>query len=479
MARDGMREVELVDDVEPAPGHEARESPQARRRWLLPAGALALCLATVVVVDGVRDRDRVAHLAAVPGLLEPIDSSLREVWSQPGGWFYPAVHGPDLMVSLFDDRGTPFRLVANDIVTGEQRWDVPLPGVAVFEAVECRALGIDAHEVSTQIACRLDVPAAPGAEVPAYGPRSEERLVVLDAKTGETVAERSLDHGYGTVEALGSDLLVTNVLADGRVQVAREDPLTGRVRWTVVSEQPLPGAGSGAGPRAPETTTEHGVIVVSGPMAMALSAAGEILGEWSAESVEPTTRPVELTVLADGRFVVGTPKVQADVPYGMVAASDAGDGFPIDGPLLELAVDDGSASDLLLTTSAGGDEILALDTRTGEPRWSAAATPRGGALLLDHRLIATAGSDLVALDTRTGKLLWTAANGSQTDDDLLTDGHIVLVPGTDNGESILTAVDLTDGRVRWTTGGPPNVVAYFEIGRRLIALQRQHMIRLG
>ena len=512
----GMRDVELddggPDDGGPGAGDEAaraRGDPRhgqrepasvvpagggvgpalwARRRWLLLACALALL--AVVVVDGVRARAREAHLAAVAGVLEPMDSSLREVWTQPGGWQHPAVHGPDLMVSIFGDLRAGFRLVGNDIATGEQQWDVTLPDVASDLDVECRALGPDVHgrigvfharsgpgAVSTHIVCRLVVPAAPGAELPAHGPGSEVRLVVLDAQTGETVADRSLEYGFGTVETLRSDLLVTTVLSDGRVQVTREDPLTGRARWTARSEQRLPGAGFGRGPQAPETRTEHGVIVVSGLITMALSEDGDVLGEWPAEGGQ---RPVELTVLADGRFVVGTPDVQGTVPYGTVSASDAGDGFPIDGPLLRLAVDDGSASDLLLTTRASTAEIVALDARTGEPRWSAEATPEDWELLLDDRLITTYRGDLVAVDTRTGRRLWTAADDPQVDRPVLTDGHVVIFPtGYDDQEPILTAIDITDGRALWTAAGPPGTVAFFEIGRRLIALQQEQMTRLG
>lgn len=298
--------------------------------------------------------------------------------------------------------------------------------------------------------------------------------MVLDAQTGERVSDRSLEYGFGTVETLGSDILVTTVLSDGRVQVTREDPLTGRVRWTARSEQPLPGAGFGRGPHAPETRTEHGVTVVSGPLTMALSEDGEVLGEWPAGD---GLRPVEL---ADGRFVVGTPDVPGTLPYGTVSASDAGDGFPIDGPHLRLAVDDGSASDLPLTTSASATEVVALDARTGEPRWSAEATPEDWDLLLDDRLITTFGDDLVAVDTRTGERLWTAPDDLRACRPLLTDGHAVLVTtGYDDQEPILTAVDVTDGRVLWTAAGPPGTVAFFEIGRHLIALQQEQMTRLG
>lgn len=90
---------------------------------------------------------------------------------------------------------------------------------------------------------------------------------------------------------------------------------------------------------------------------------------------------MDVTVLADGRFVMGGSHYPSDHPYGTVSASDADDGFPIDGPLLALEVDDGRASDLLLTVPEESCEIIALDARTGERVWSAAATPRTEALV--------------------------------------------------------------------------------------------------
>lgn len=78
---------------------------------------------------------------------------------------------------------------------------------------------------------------------------------------------------------------------------------------------------------------------------------------------------MDVTVLADGRFVMGGSHYPSDHPYGTVSASDADDGFPIDGPLLALEVDDGRASDLLLTVPEESCEIIAFDARTGERVW--------------------------------------------------------------------------------------------------------------
>jgi outer membrane protein assembly factor BamB len=445
------------------------------------AAALAVALVTVLVVDGVRSRDVAARLSSTPGVLEPVSSPLEEAWNEPGGWFHPAVHGPDLMINQFHDGGI-VRLVGTDVVTGEQLWDVMVPGAPPEDGIMCRPLTPDSPTVTTHVLCRLEVPVGPGTELPGHGPRGEPRLLVLDARTGDTVADRALDHGFGAIATLGADVVVTTVQPDGRVRVERQDPASGEVRWIVDSEQTLAGAGSGAGPRSPETEVQQGVVVLEGPLGMALSADGEALGEWQAPDgalPESDSRALTITVLADGRFVVGSDVERGDRPYGTVSVSDARDGFPIDGPVLEPAVDDGSADELLLTASTGGREIVALDRRTGEPIWTARATPRTEPLLLDHRLITSAGTDLVALDTRTGEQLWNRPIG-RGDFQLLTDGHVVLVPSDTQSrtESTVTATDLADGRVRWTAEAPANVIGYYSIGGQLIALQQEAMIRL-
>ncbi len=215
---------------------------------------------------------------------------------------------------------------------------------------------------------------------------------------------------------------------------------------------------------------------------MAISGDGRILAEWRAADIGrtgPRAPAVDLTVLADGRYVVGAPGGRPDGTYGTVSASGAMDGFPIDGPVLELAVDDGSASDVLVTGLAGSGEIAALDARTGARLWVAEAIPWTAPLLQDRRLITTFGGRLIALDLSTGRLLWTGPKGPQPEVHLLTDGRVVLVADLGVAETTFTAVDVTDGRVRWTATGPGGVEGVFAIGRRLVALQQEQMIRLG
>ncbi len=99
--------------------------------------------------------------------------------------------------------------------------------------------------------------------------------------------------------------------------------------------------------------------------------------------------------------------------------------------------------------------------------------------MLDRRLITTFGGRLVALDMETGERLWSGPEGPEAEVHLLTDGRVVLVAEFGLAETTFTAVDLTDGRVRWTATGPGEMRGVFAIGRRLIALQQQQMFRLG
>src|SRR3712207_7270574 len=60
---------------------------------------------------------------------------------------------------------------------------------------------------------------------------------------------RSTLFPYTTLfRSFGADVLVTTVLEDGRVRLAREDLLTGRARWTVLS-RPYPGEVGQRGPQ--------------------------------------------------------------------------------------------------------------------------------------------------------------------------------------------------------------------------------------
>jgi outer membrane protein assembly factor BamB len=320
---------------------------------------------------------------------------------------------------------------------------------------------------------------------PGHGPGSEQRLVVVDARTGEVLRDRRLGLGFVAMTADAGDVVLADVAQDGRVRAVRQDPVTGEVRWTFASDDPLPGAGDGVGPQVPEVRLEHDVVVLEGPVSWALSADGDVLAQWRSRGpAGPATGgpPLEVTVLPDGRFAVGDPAfARGDgARYGAVATAAGSDRFPIDGPVLPLVVDDGSAADVLLTVPPGTGLVVAVDRRTGDRLWEVARSGGGDAMVLDGRLLVTSRNRVVAVDARTGRELWAALHdGVVPDQQLLTDGRVVVVPTQDGGSASITALTPADGRVRWTAPGPPGVREYLVVDGGLFALTDERLIRMG
>jgi hypothetical protein len=219
-----------------------------------------------------------------------------------------------------------------------------------------------------------------------------------------------------------------------------------------------------------------------------------VLGEWHLTGGDQASAGgwfLDVAVLPDGRFAVGE-SGGASSPgqvYGTVSASDARDGFTIPGPVLQPAVDDGSAADLLLTTGRDGAGVSAMDASTGIRRWESPTTMQGGTILLDGRLIgivggssaAVAGSELTALDTRTGRLLWTVRlPAAGQPEQVLTDGHLLVVPLYDHAAgAVLVAFDPADGRSRWRVQMPARLHHLAVVDRRLYALTEGELIALG
>lgn len=469
-----MRKVVLVEvaldhDVARGSGALGRalESRRRRRRWLLAAG-LAAVLVGGSAVSGIRARDRAAWLAALPGVLAPLDRSPREVWHvQMRGWGQVQALGGGLLL-FGPDLERPPAIELRDAVTGEARWVAPLPEIGAATDVRCSALGDAAR--AARVVCRL-------AGEPA-------RLVVLDARTGRRVAERAMDSENSSVTPIGLDLVVAEVLADGRAEVTRQDPVTGKVRWTFRSAQPL--RSPGVGPSWFDVSVQHGVIVANGPVTWAFAPDGTVLGEWHLTGGDWAVKGgwgLDVSVLPDGRFAVGESGGVglSDAEYGTVSASDARDGFPIPGPVLEPVVDDGSVPGVLITRPAHKGGLVALDSATGRRLWEAGSQPWGDALVLDTRLVVVAVRQLTAFDARSGRLLWSVdvpmGNHSQQ---VLTDGRVILVPmfATDQG-AVLVALDPADGRTRWTTRLPGGTSHLESAAGRLLALAGRDVVALG
>ncbi len=380
-----------------------------------------------------------------------------------------------------------------------------LPGPGPTGEIGCLAVtrpddGADAHVVCT-VTTALGSLGFGRRRVP---PDGRTLLVVLDAATGARAATHDLAQRLPSVAALGPDLVLAEVDPDLHVRVTRQDPVSGAVRWTVRGPDPLGGltsatplridlpragrvtaAGSAAGDPAGDPAADPaGVVAVSGPGAWALQPDGVLVGSWaprrpgSPSDVDPS---VDLTVLPDGRFVVGEPDAGGldGLPYGTVSASDARDGFAVPGRVLRPVVDDGSAGDVLLTVPPGSGQVVAVDPGTGRWRWRTEA--RGAAVVLDGRLHTRSGGAVAAVDVGTGRTVWrTEVATRRSSRELMTDGRVLLVPTTSaDGRPGLTALGLDDGRVRWSAPAPDGVEDYLVVDGGLVALTEREAVGLG
>jgi outer membrane protein assembly factor BamB len=115
-----------------------------------------------------------------------------------------------------------------------------------------------------------------------------------------------------------------------------------------------------------------------------------------------------------------------------------------------------------------------------DPRNRSAAQRRhaGDAVLLDRRIIVNDGANIVAIDTDDGRTLW-EADVRSIDGALWTDGRLPLIATVEAGTPQLTAVDVVDGRQRWTVPAPASVRTYVPTGGRPLAVQQSTMVALG
>ena len=450
--------------------------------------ALAVVLAAGLAVQGVRARDDAARLAAVPGVLRPVAPPLDDLWRRSREAWGSGPGDHDITVSL---RRTPTGHAVLALErSGSRRWTTELPVRApavgwraerILHDVVCVPLGT-VTPADQVVACRVLVPASSAADPVGLG--LESRLVVLDARTGDHVADWRLG-GYSTIAPLGGDLLVVDALVDGHQRVRRYDPVAGHARWTFRSRQEVPQGDLGPAFGVAQAAVERGVIVVSGLAAWALTQDGSLLHEWYPDDEVPVEalQPLDVSVLPDGRFAVSglLEPGRLGEPTGTVTDSATAEELRFSGRVLRPEVTDGSGDDVLLTVPANTSQIAALDAGTGALLWQKVISVESDVIVMDERLVTTTGRELVALEVATGEVIWTTGpRRMRTVQQLFTDGRVVLVPATDEaGENVLTAFGLDDGRVRWTVPVLHAVEGYESVAGELVVLTQQWAFGVG
>lgn len=479
MARhEGMREVEL-DERE-----ASDEQPPTRRRrsrlWLLVPVLAVIALAGVQLVVDARERAAVAALAAVPGVVRPVDADLRVLW-EPGPGTQAAlqsgiaVDGSLIGLQQSDDNAQA--LVAVDERTGERRWTTTL---AAAHTVDHGADGF-----TSVGGCVLE-PGGTGRVVclvtdafltyrdtaMVYVPSSTGLLVVADVDDGSVVAVRPAPSVVAFTVLAG--LAVTaEPAANGAVAVTAADLVSGQREWqTTVPGAPVVPDDSGyADGSTSMFATADGVgVVMPGRRIALLDTTGRVVRTGLDASLGYVADPATATVAAVAGDEQGTPRT---------TIVGGGPDLVLSGQQMRVSADDGSVPDLVLMAD---NVVRAYDRSTGAVRWTVRHVPAGDALVLRGRVYLSTGGGVVAVDGRTGEELWRAPVGpGLTLGGLVTDGRHLLssqqrpegpgdVTSPDDwpGVGVLVAYRFDDGGEVWRVDLPGGLLGAGAVGHTLV-----------
>ena len=430
---------------------------------------LAIVAIASSMIQVVRERERLARLAGVPGVVSPIVGPVNELWATDR---QPDVAGGREIGGVLVDTwsastGTVVRGL--DPQTGIEVWSRPLEP-ARSHASRCVVADGPTTGADRAVLVCLVVDAvatsadAPGAVDGSNGGSADSLAVptgvhldVLDPRTGAVLSTLAAAPTV-SLAGMGADVVTSTALTGG-AEVARVDPRTGHVVWTVDVTSPNVGD---PGMRAPTVQVfgDH-VVVDGGAQVWELSDAGVVVGHWSGL---PTGTTWSLWRTTGGHLLRAT-----FPPFGgEVTVTDLATGVRIvtSGTVRPLVgVDDGSAPDVLLV---GGSRLTAWDLTTGAERWQVDGAA-DSVVVLGGTVYSVSSGALRAQDAQTGAVRWTRRSYYGPTPSLETDGQSLYVSTLDATfvSSTLRAVNPSDGSIIWTSPLTGTSVSLLELGGRL------------
>ncbi|ADG72984.1 hypothetical protein Cfla_0064 [Cellulomonas flavigena DSM 20109] len=446
MPRARRVDVEL-GDLTPVGATDPADAPHpgGRRRWwwwlAVPVAAVLALVGGQLVTDQ-RERTRLGALAALPGVVAPLDGPPEVAWQPDRGTLVGgAVRvGPVLVARHVADDGGAL-LVGLDATTGERRWELdvvgePAPAPPWWpDTGGCAAV----PDGSGHVACLLTADDAGTDRPPA------PRLVVVDAADGTVQVDRELPAWVQWPTLRGDDVLLVGDV-DGTLHVASQGLRDGTEHWSTTAE------GSGAGTTAAAALLDDGTLAVARGGAVTLvSTDGAVLrtvgdAPQGGLTGQVATRGVVVSRTL-GAVLVGSGSTTTVVtPTGEVR---------LDGSAAPVVVDDGSVPGLVLTRTPG---LQAWDARDGSPRWGAPVVDAQDVTVLEGRVHVGTSAAVVTFDGATGEELWRVARPTASGTPL-TDGRHLLVLARQGGRHTtpydLVALHVADGSEAWRVPLPP------------------------
>ncbi|WP_066585507.1 PQQ-binding-like beta-propeller repeat protein [Cellulomonas timonensis] len=480
-----------------AQGPVAADGPSQRRqlRWWPVAAVAAVALVGGQAALDQRERAALGRLRDLPGVLLPLDESVRELWRTDDLSGMPGAGvGSDLALGVMRPDGSQaVRLV--DGATGDVRWEVPVTGAETTPPAEqerawsgpsCAQAtdGLLACQVADQYEAVNDPATLLRSPEPGMPAPTRTRWVVIDVDAERVVAEHP-GPLHSPAAVTGDLFVVSTTTADQAVVVEARDLRTGDVRWRQpLAEAPAEDEAVTGSPHARDASAastrlsalpDGRLLVHHQQTDWVLSASGDVLHTIAQPQQESMLQHVrESTFVISPLDAVGTSSLIH--PDGSRTRAR---GWP-----LTLSVDDGSAPGQCFLNNGG---LLVVDCATGAPLWDAGSIQPGAGILLDGILYLTSGAWIVAVDTAQGRTLWTWERGDRGVywESIFTDGRDLYVvdwqadAGAPTGDRDATgsfhvvALSTEDGSELWAApldvhARPSDVWATVLAGRLLV-----------
>ncbi|NUU16694.1 PQQ-binding-like beta-propeller repeat protein [Cellulomonas humilata] len=442
------------NEMHPVQAAETSRPPAGvLRHWWPVAVLVVLAIVVSSLVASARDRAFVARMAAVPGMVRPLDSAPVPLWETLASPLPGTLLAADgaLVVLGADDEG--WTVTAHDPTTGAERWStvVAQASRAGFEstAAVCPALRED---VGSLVVCLVQLPRVLYSDDSSIQEPPRVAVVPLSAEDGSRLGGwevRGVIVGFDRVE---DDLVVGTLDSEGRLTVQRRDGRSGDVVWSMVTPVVMESA----------ATVTAAAMRVLPPVVVLEGGATIVLDVDDGSTIMTAARFSGLQVAPLGeRFATWAP-----VGGGHVHGVGGTALYAVSGLPAELSADDGSLAGSLLVDE--GPEVAALDLATGAERWRVRSMldPR---VLVSHHLVVSGGSTYGVLDATDGSMLWEVDTSAVLPWSPLSDGSLVLGPGTSaDGGPELWGRGLDDGARYWSVPLPEGVRWVDSVGGHLV-----------
>ena len=451
--------------VSPEPVQDVRGGAgRVLRRWWPVAALLVLGIVASALVVSARDRAFVARIAAVPGLVRPLDGAPAPLWETAGSTLPGTVLVADGALVVLSAGADEWTVTAHDPTTGAERWATAVAPASRsgFEssAATCPALRDD---VGSLVLCLVAQPRVLYSDDASIQEPPRIAVVPLSARDGERLGGWDVRGAIVGIDRVEDDLVVGTLDAESHLVVQRRDGRTGHVVWSMVT---------------PDVMEQQATVITASmrvlpPVIVLEGGSTIVLDVDDGRTIMTGARYSGLQVAALGeRFTTWAP-----VGGGRVHDADGSPLYPLEGLPAQLSADDGSQSGTLLVDE--GPEVVGIDPSDGAEQWRTRTTldPR---VLVSHRLVVSGSTTYGVIDATDGSMLWDVDTGAILPWNPLSDGTLVIGPGTSpGGAPELWGRGLDDGVRYWSVPLPEGVRRVDAVGGRLVVRTENDLIVYG